>query len=60
MGMTPEEKAIYECLLQGRRHVDEIIREVGMPASKVLPLLTVMELMGRVKALPGKYYAIAY
>ena len=53
---TPEGKAIIICLADKDRHVDEIVEQTGLPASRVLRELTMLELGGAVKALPGQRY----
>ena len=40
------------------RLVDDIIAEAGMPASAVLSCLTMLEIKGIVKRLPGKRVAL--
>ena len=52
--LSPEERAIASALLDGERLVDDVIAEVGLPTAKVLATLTLMEIKGTVKRLPGK------
>jgi len=56
---TPEGKAIIISLANCDRHVDEIVEQTGLPASRILRELTMLELGGAVKALPGRRYACA-
>ena len=56
--LPPESKAIMIALASSDRHVDEIIEQTGMPASQALRELTMLELSGAVRALPGKRFAI--
>ena len=60
VSLSSEERVIYDALLSGQKHIDEILRETGMPPARVLTHLTLMEMKGRVKALPGKYYSVKY
>jgi DNA processing protein len=52
--LSPDEQAIAATLLQGERLVDDVIAEVGLPTAKVLATLTILEIKGVVKRLPGK------
>lgn len=56
--LSPEEQAIAETLLKGERLVDDVIAEAGLPTAKVLATLTLMEIKGLVKRLPGKRIAL--
>ena len=60
VSLSADERIIYDLLLSGQKHIDEILRETGMPAARALTHLTLMEMKGRVKALPGKYYSVKY
>ena len=60
VSLSADERVIYDLLTSGQKHIDEILRETGMPAARVLTHLTLMEMKGRVKALPGKYYSVRY
>ncbi len=51
--MSDEEKRIVE-LLTAPQLVDEIIAQTGMSTAKVMALLTILEIKGVVKRLPGK------
>ena len=42
------------CLKQGERLVDDVIAETGMTTGKLLALLTMLELRGVIRRLPGK------
>ena len=54
MGDTAEEQAVLDALSQGERNYDEIILSTGLPAGKVLALITMLEIKGMVKTLPGR------
>ena len=45
---------IVSALKNGERLVDDVIAETGLPAGKVLATLTLLEVKGVVKRLPGK------
>lgn len=53
-GDTAEEQAVLDALSQGERNYDEIITATGLPAGKVLAVLTMLEIKGMVKSLPGR------
>ena len=53
-GDTAEEQAVLEALAQGERNYDEIITATGLPAGKVLAVLTMLEIKGMVNTLPGR------
>ncbi len=53
-GLTTEEKAIVTALQGGERLVDEVIAQSGLPAGKVLATLTLLEVKGVVRTLPGR------
>ena len=52
--LSAEEKAIVDTLKNGERLVDEIIAETGMRTGKLLAMLTMLELKGVIRRLPGK------
>lgn len=56
---TPEGKAIIIALAGIPRHVDDIVEVTGLPASRILRELTMLELQGAVSALPGKRFVCA-
>lgn len=60
VGLSAEEQAIFAALGEQKVHIDDILRATGMPAARVLTHLTLMEMKGRVRSLPGKYYEIKY
>lgn len=53
-GLNPQEQAIVEQLSDGPRLVDEIIAAAGLPSGTVLAALTMLEVKGIVKTLPGR------
>ena len=52
--LSEEEKAIVAALADGERLVDEVIAETGMSTGRLLSCLTMLELNGLVRRLPGK------
>lgn len=52
--LSEDEQTIVSCLQSGPRLVDEVIAESNMKPGKILGLLTMMELKGILKRLPGK------
>ena len=52
--LSPEEQRILKLLASGERLVDDVIAETGLTTGKILALLTMLELKGMVKRLPGK------
>lgn len=53
-GLSPEGKQIVSCLIEGDRLVDDVIAETGLTTGKLLAALTMLELKGVIKRLPGK------
>ena len=52
--LSPEEKALLEPLRKGEMLVDEWIAASGLPTGKVLGMLTMLQIRGVVKRLPGE------
>ena len=52
--LSAEESCIIAALKNGERLVDDIIAETGMTTGKLLALLTMLELKGVIRRLPGK------
>ena len=52
--LTSDEQTIVNAIGQGERLVDDVIAETGLPVGKVLATLTLLEVKGVVKRLPGK------
>ena len=57
-GLSPEEQAIVKCLMPGECPVDEVIAGSGVPAGKVLALMTLLEVKGIIVRRPGKRAAL--
>ena len=52
--LSAEEESVVALLKSGERLVDDIIAETGMTAGKLLAMLTMLELKGVIRRLPGK------
>ena len=52
--LSADEQSIVKLLSSGERLVDDVIAETGLTTGKILALLTMLELKGIVKRLPGK------
>ena len=52
--LSEEEQKVVDALSSGERLVDDVIAETGLTTGKILALLTMLELKGVVKRLPGK------
>ena len=56
--LTGDAQLIADALASGERLVDDVIAETGLPAAKILSLLTLLELKGVIRRLPGKRIAL--
>lgn len=56
--LSEEEQAVVDRLKQGERLTDDVIAEVGLPASRVLSMLTILEVKGVIVRLPGNRVAL--
>ena len=52
--LSPDEQKIVSALKNGERLVDDVIAETGLTTGKVLATLTLLEVKGVVKRLPGR------
>ncbi len=52
--LSPEEEKVLSSLSQGERLADEVIAETGLSTGKFLAVMTMLELKGLLKRLPGK------
>ncbi|MCI5994002.1 MAG: hypothetical protein MRZ24_08220, partial [Clostridiales bacterium] len=57
--VTPDERLILEQLACGARHIDTVIAESGLPAGRILASMTLLEVKGFVKRLPGRVFSLA-
>lgn len=53
--LTPDEQTIVQLLGQGRKLVDDMIAESGKAPGVILASLTLLEVKGVVRRLPGRY-----
>ena len=56
--LSEEERRIVAALQGGQRLVDDVIAETGMTTGKLLGILTMLELKGVIRRLPGKQVAL--
>lgn len=52
--LTPEQKAVLDALKDGPRLVDDVIAQSGLRTGAFLAVLTMLEVKGLVRRLPGK------
>lgn len=52
--LSADEQAIVSAIADAERLVDDVIAQTGLPVGKVLATLTLLEVKGVVKRLPGK------
>lgn len=57
-GITPEQQRICECIARGFQHVDEISRELTVPAGTLNSELLMLEISGILEGLPGNKYKL--
>ena len=56
--LTKEERVIYEVLKMGELDLDGIVQHLGMSAAEANALLSLMEIKGTVKKLPGGRFGL--
>lgn len=54
----PREQAILDQLLQGPKLTDEVINDCGLPKGEALAVMTLLEIQGAVRRLPGNLLAL--
>jgi DNA processing protein len=52
--LSEEEQKLIKPLMKGETLVDDLIAQTGLPAGKVLSMLTMLQIRGIVELLPGK------
>ena len=57
--VSEDEYRVLELLTEGERQLDTLIADSGLPASKVLTALTLLEVKGFLKRLPGKRFTLS-
>ena len=53
--LTPDEETVWNLLAGGKRLTDDVIDESGLAAARVLSSLTMLEVKGLIRRLPGRY-----
>ena len=53
-GLSEDERKLVSALTSGERLVDDVIAETGIGTGKVLAMLTLLEVKGVVRRLPGR------
>ena len=56
--LDPMEQAVYNLLEQGDLHFDQLVEQSGQPVNALATCLTLMEIRGIIKQLPGRIYAL--
>jgi len=57
--VSKEGAAVLQTLAAGPLHVDDIIVQTKIPASGILSAVTILEIRGYIKRLPGRYFSLA-
>lgn len=57
-GLGDLERLVYNIICEGKIHIDKIVYRTGKPSFKLLSILTKLEIMGLIRALPGRYYEV--
>ena len=58
-GLTPVQRQIVEALTDGPLQLDSLIDKMGLPASQILPQLTVLQIKKLISQKPGKIYELS-
>ncbi len=56
--LDPMEQAVYNLLEQGDLHFDQLVEQSGQAVNVLATCLTLMEIRGIIKQLPGRIYAL--
>ena len=56
--LNRDEQSVVQAMLSGEALVDEVIAQSGLPARKVMAILTMLEIKGVIRRLPGKRVAL--
>ncbi len=59
ISVTAEEQALCDIMGSEPRHIDEILRQCGVPAPQAMSLLMGLELKGVIKQIEGKRYYLS-
>ena len=52
--LSQDERKVLSALAQGERLVDDVIAETGIPTARMLAALTMLQIRGMIRQLPGK------
>jgi DNA processing protein len=56
LSLSREEKRVFDLLKDAPVHIDSIIGDSGLPASKIAEVLIRLEIRGLVREVPGKLF----
>lgn len=56
--LSEQEKSIVSQLRQGPRGTDDVVHNAGLPMAKAMPVLTMLEIKGVIRRLPGNLIAL--
>lgn len=56
--LSEDEKVIVSLLTEGNMHIDDLMRRSGLDASKITPVLSMLEFGGFIKKIPGNSYKL--
>lgn len=56
--LNGQEKTIFDAVLPGRIHIDDLIAATGLSSAELLSSLTTMELKGIIAQHPGKFFSV--
>ena len=57
-GFSPDQQTILRALEAGPMQLDELIHRTGLPAARILPQLTLLQMKKTIACQPGKRYSI--
>ena len=57
--LSPDERAAISQLTNGEKHIDQIIAASQLPAARITSALTLLQIKGYVRSLPGKRFSLA-
>ena len=57
--LSPDEKAAVQLLQDGEKHIDQLIAASALPAARMSSALTLLQIKGYVRTLPGKRFILA-
>lgn len=58
MNLSSDEQTVYNILKNGKKHIDLIIQETGLPVRKLQLIITNLEISGIIESYAGKIYGI--